>query len=156
MNSRNALAFLLAVVFGAAVFAHTQAAPQRANANNPDGVTAQQPAEPASVKEKMPTAPAKTKLEIGPARDALREAIHNKDKADKAMSDLNVNLAQVQQRATQQYQTLQKQQADADAAVQHARDEAFKAAGLSEKTHTLDLETMEFSEKAKPKEEEKK
>jgi hypothetical protein len=85
-----------------------------------------------------------------PAKDAIYAAIHKKDQADKALTELNLKLAQIQQQANQQFDALQKQTVAAQAALDDAEKKAFEAAHLDPAKFTLDHETMEFTPKPEP------
>ena len=91
--------------------------------------------------DKIPLAPSSTK-------DALWTAVHKRDLAEKQISDLNARFLQLQQQATQQLQTLQAQDKQAADAIEAAKKQAYALAKLDPGKYDLDLETMEFSQKA--------
>jgi hypothetical protein len=113
--------------------------------------TAQAPDLKEKLKDPLPSAPAPQKITIPPsaAKDALYAAIHKRDQADKALSDLNLQLANVQAAAAKQYEAISKQQTAAAAEVAKAEDAVYRAMGLDKAKFTLDDEKMELTEKAK-------
>lgn len=97
------------------------------------------------------TAPQKIEVPSSKAKDALYTAIHKKDQADKAVADLNVRIAQIQQQATQQFQQLDVQQKAADKAVAEAEAALLKEMKLDPEKWTLNHETMEATAKPQNK-----
>lgn len=85
------------------------------------------------------------------ARDALRAAIHQQDKIEKQISDLNAQFLQYQSRAQQQSQSLQGQQKAAAEAVEASKKKAYEAANLDDAKWSIDTETMEFTAKPEQK-----
>ena len=110
------------------------------------------PVQNADLKDKLPTphAPQKIQVPSSPAKDALYSAIHKKDQADKAASDLNVQVAQLQQKIEQQAKTLDAQQKAAQQAVDQAQTALLKEMKLDPEKFSLNPETMEATAKAEP------
>jgi len=94
--------------------------------------------------EKIPAPPSKEK-------DALNAAIHKKDTADKAVSDLSLRVAQIQQQAQQQFAQLDAQQKAADKAVAEAEAALLKEMKLDPEKYTFNRETMEATARPEPK-----
>jgi hypothetical protein len=99
---------------------------------------------------------AEVKLTAPPSKekDALNAAIHKKDTADKAVSDLSLRVAQIQQQAQQQFAQLDAQQKAADKAVAEAEAAILKEMKLDPEKYAFNRETMEATAKpeAKPAE----
>lgn len=123
------LALLLLVFSCAQVFAQAAAPPA-------DPPTSKQQ------QDKLP-APASLKIPMSPAKDACYAAVHKKDAADKAMSDLNTQMMTLQSQAQQKYQQLQAQQAEAQKEVEAADAALLKELKLDPATHTVNHDTME-------------
>ena len=100
--------------------------------------------------------PAKVPLAPSVAKDELWTAVHKRDMAQKQIADLSAKFAQLQNQATQQMQTLQAQEKQAENEIEAAKPKAFAAAKLDPSKYDLDLDTLEVSPKPEPKAEAKK
>jgi hypothetical protein len=85
-----------------------------------------------------------------PAKDALFTAMHKKDQADKAVSDLNAKVLQLQQQIQQQSTQLEAQQKAASKSVDDAQVALLKEMKLDPEKYSVNLETMEATAKATP------
>ena len=94
--------------------------------------------------------PAKVPLAPSVAKDELWTAVHKRDMAQKQIADLSAKFAQLQNQATQQMQTLQAQEKQAENEIDAVKPKAFAAAKLDPEKYELNLDTMEFSPKPTP------
>lgn len=118
------------VAFGLALAAAQMSAQAQASAADP------------KKEDKLPP-PASLKIPMSPAKDACYAAVHKKDAADKAMSDLNTQMMTLQSQAQQKYQQLQAQQAEAQKEVDAADAALLKELKLDPATHVVNHDTME-------------
>jgi hypothetical protein len=88
--------------------------------------------------------------------DALYKAQHQHDQSQKQISDINMQFIQVQAQAKQQMDAAQAKDKEAQAALDKATAEAYKIAGLSQDEWKLDIDSMEFTQRQKPRSEPKK
>jgi len=112
------------------------ACPAQANPTDPPAAEVTKPAKLTEAAPKpVPSA----------AKEALFEAMHAHDKAQKQISDINLQFLQVQAQAKQQMDMAQAQEKTSAAAVAKAEDEAYKAAGLERKDYKIDDDAMQFT-----------
>lgn len=110
------------------------------------------PLQPAAKVEDVKPAPktAKIPVPVSLAKDQLWVAIHKRDMAQKQISDLQTQFAQMQAQATQKLQSLQAQDKQAEDAIEAAKVKVYAEAKLDQAHYDLDTEAMEFSEKSSP------
>jgi hypothetical protein len=100
---------------------------------------------------KLPT-PASQKIPIprSAAKDAVYQATHRKDAADKAIAELNAKVIQFQSGAQQQFASLHAQQAEAQKEQDAADAALLKELNLDDGRHMINHETMEAMVKPEP------